>query len=411
MADLLITNIGELATPTGSAAQHGKEQGNVEVIFDAAVAVSGGKIVFTGKAKDAPQAADTIDAGGCLVTPGLVDAHTHLVFGGWRQHEMAQKLAGASYLDILMQGGGILSTVKSTREASEEDLYQKAVGSLAQMLAHGTTACEAKSGYGLSLEGELKQLRVIQKLQQTGVVDLRSTFMGAHAIPNEYKSDREGYIRLLTEEMLPTVADSGLAEFCDIFCETAVFTPAESREILLRAKELGYRLKIHADEIDCIGGSELAAEVGAISAEHLIQTSDKGIMDMAKAGVIAVLLPATSFYLDKPFARARKMIGEGVAVAIATDFNPGSSPNLNLQFAMNLACLKYKLTPLEALTAVTLNAAAAIGMAETIGSIEVGKQADLVLWDAPDLNYIFYRYGSNLVHTVIKKGIPIRTIV
>ena len=411
MADLLITNIGELATPTGSAAQHGKEQGNIEVISDAAVAVSGGKIVFAGKVKDAPQAAETLDAGGRLVTPGLVDAHTHLVFGGWRQHEMAQKLAGASYLDILMQGGGILSTVRSTREASEEDLYQKAANCLTQMMAHGTTTCEAKSGYGLSAADELKQLRVVQRLQENGPADLRSTFMGAHAVPNEYKSDRTGYIRLLTEEMLPTVADSGLAEFCDIFCETAVFTPEESRTILLRAKELGYRLKIHADEIDCIGGSELAAEVGAISAEHLIQTSDKGIMDMAKAGVIAVLLPATSFYLDKPFARARTMIDEGVAVAIATDFNPGSSPNLNLQFAMNLACLKYKLTPLEALTAVSLNAAAAIGMAETVGSIEAGKQADLVLWEAPDLNYIFYRYGSNLVHTVIKRGVPVNTSV
>ena len=402
--DLLLKNIGLLATPIGNRAQKGKAQGEITQIKNAVVAIKDGIIEYAGEYDSSVKAGTVIDCEGCLVTPGLVDAHTHLVFGGWRQHEFGLKLAGVSYLDILRQGGGILSTVDSTRNETAENLTKKAEKLLKKMCAHGTTTVECKSGYGLDLENERKQLAVAKTLNGKSDVDIVSTFMGAHAIPREYKDNREEYINLLCEKMLPAIAGEKLAEFCDIFCETAVFSPDESRVILKRAAELGFKLKAHADEIDPIGGAELAAEVGCISAEHLIAASDKGIRDLAEKGVIAVLLPATSFYLGKPYARARKMIDEGVAVAVATDFNPGSSPNFNMQFPMNLACLNYRLNPGEALTAVTLNAAAAIGRAETVGSIEAGKKADMVIWDAPDLDMIFYRYGANQVKTVIKSG-------
>ena len=337
----------------------------------------------------------------------MVDAHTHLVFGGWREHELALKLRGIPYLDILAQGGGILSTVRNTRKATEEELAQKAGEALHTMLQYGTTTCEAKSGYGLSLRDELKQLRAVRRLQASQPVELVSTFMGAHAVPEEYKQDREGYIKLLTEEMIPAVAGEKLAEYCDVFCETGVFTAEESREILEAGKKYGLIPRIHADEIDPIGGSRLAGEIGAVSAEHLIVCPSEGIASLAKGGVIACLLPATSFYLGAAFAPARQMVEAGVPVAVATDFNPGSSPNLSLQLAMNIACLKYRLTPEEVLTAVTLNAAAACGRADKIGTVEAGKQADLVVWDAPNLDYIFYRYGNNLVNTVVKKGVVV----
>ncbi|MDL2287899.1 imidazolonepropionase [Oscillospiraceae bacterium OttesenSCG-928-F05] len=402
--DLLLTNIGLLATPRGAAAQKGAEQGRVTLLQNAAVGVENGEITYAGPSRPDLAASETIDCGGRLVTPGLVDAHTHLVFGGWRQREMGLKLAGVSYLDILKSGGGILDTVGHTRAASEEALIGKGRALLMEMLLHGTTTVEIKSGYGLDLETELKQLRVVRALHGASPTELVPTFMGAHAVPKEYSADRGAYIDLICDVMLPAVAEAGLAEFCDVFCESAVFTPEESRRILTEALRHGLKPKAHADEIDPIGGAELAASVGAISAEHLIEASDAGIRAMAERGVIAVLLPATSFYLDKPYARARFMVEAGVPVAVATDFNPGSSPSPNLQFAMNLACLKYKLTPAEALTAVTLNAAAAVGRAETVGSVEVGKKADLVLWDAPDLEYLFYRYGSNLANTVVKGG-------
>ena len=402
--DLLLTNIGLLATPIGNAALRGTAQSEIALIPDAVVGIKGGKIEYVGKNCGTQTRTPVFDCGGRLVTPGLVDSHTHLVFGGWRQNELALKLGGASYLDILNAGGGILSTVGHTRAASEDELVDKGMGLLAEMLKLGVTTCEAKSGYGLNIDDELKQLKVMRALDDKQPVDVVSTFMGAHAVPKEYSGNREGYIGLLIDEMLPAVADAKLAEFCDIFCETAVFTPEESRRILLAAAGYGFKLKAHADEIDPIGGAEMAAGVGAVSAEHLIQTSDEGIRALADNNVIAVLLPATSFYLDKPYARARCMVDAGVAVAVATDFNPGSCPSLNMQFAMNLACLKYKLTPAEVLTAATLNGAAAIDRAATRGSVESGKQADLVVWEAPDLEYLFYRFGSNLAHTVIKGG-------
>ena len=405
MSSLLIHNIGMLATPEGCEARRGPDQGKLRVLENAWIYLENGEIIAFGDRNQPITMGEKLDAGGRLVTPGLVDAHTHLIFGGWRQNELAMKLRNVPYLDILAAGGGIHSTVKATRAATEEELCAKASAALDEMLAFGTTTCEAKSGYGLDKKEELKQLKVIKRLNKDHPMDLVPTFMGAHALPPEFKEDREGYLKLLCEEMIPAAAKQKLARFCDVFCETGVFTAEESRRVLQAGLDNGLLPKIHADEIDAIGGSLLAGEIGAVSAEHLIVCPDAGIESMVKGGTIACLLPATSFYLNAAYAPARRMIEAGVPVALASDFNPGSCPCLNLQLVMNIACLKYRLTPEEVLTGVTLNGAAAIGMADRVGSIDRGKQADLVLWDAPDLNYLCYRLGSNLAHTVIKKGV------
>ena len=407
MSSLLIRNIGMLATPEGFEARRGADQGKIRILENAWIYTENGEIISYGTGNPPITFGEKLDAGGRLVTPGLVDAHTHLIFGSWRQNELAMKIRNVPYLDILAAGGGILSTVKATHAASEEELYAKAAAALDEMLAFGTTTCEAKSGYGLNRKEELKQLKVIKKLNREHRMDVVSTFMGAHALPPEFREDREGYLKLLCEDMIPAVAKQKLAKFCDVFCETGVFTAEESRRILETAKEYELIPKIHADEIDPIGGSQLAGEIGAISAEHLIVCPDAGIESMARGGTLACLLPATSFYLNSTYAPARRMIEAGVPVAMASDFNPGSCPCLNLQLVMNLGCLKYRLTPEEVLTAVTLNAAAAIGMADRVGSIDRAKQADLVIWDAPDLNYLCYRLGSNLVWNVFKKGCPV----
>ena len=404
MQQLLVKNIGMLATPEGNTSRKGAQQGEIRVLKDAYVLIRDGVVAEVGTGERNVPGAEVIDAGGALVTPGLVDAHTHLIFGGWRQNELGLKLHGATYLDILSMGGGILSTVNATRAATEDELYDKAREALDEMLSLGVTTVEAKSGYGLDLKNELKQLRVIRRLDETHPMDVVPTFLGAHAVPREYTEDREGYIRLLCEEIMPAVAKEKLAEFCDVFCETGVFSAEESRVILEAGKKWGMIPKIHADEIEPIGGSQLTAQVGAISAEHLIVCPPAGITAMAKASTVACCLPATSFYLGSTFAPVRDMIDAGVPVAMASDFNPGSCPSLNLQFVMNLGCLKYRMTPEEVLTAVTLNAAAAIRRADRIGSLEPGKQGDLVIWNAQDLNYVCYRMGSNLVKTVVKGG-------
>ncbi len=410
---LIIKNIGMLATPVGNAPKSGKLQGTIELIRNSYIVIAGQEILEIGSgelpSRFVKPGAEILDACGALVTPGLIDAHTHLVFGGWREHELADKLRGVSYLDILKRGGGILSTVAATRQATQDELTVKAKSSLYEMLALGTTTCEAKSGYGLTPDDEIKQLNVVKRLKGEQPVELVSTFMGAHAVPSEYMDDKEAYISLIIDAMLPYIAERGLAEYCDVFCETAVFSALEAERILSAAQKLGLGAKIHADEIDAIGGSEVAAELGAVSAEHLIAITERGMDMIAHSGTIAVLLPATSFYLGKDYAPARKMIEKGIPVAVASDFNPGSTPNLSLQLAMNIACYKYLLTPEEALTAVTLNAAASIGRSHIVGSLECGKQADILLWNAPNLDMIFYRYGSNLVRNVIKKGKIIAT--
>jgi len=402
---LIIKNIGVLATPLGKEAKCGAEQGKISITKNAWILIEDGVISAVGQG-DAPakEGIDTIDAGGCLVTPGLVDAHTHLVFGGWRQHELALKLEGASYLDILAAGGGILSTVRATTGLSVEDLAKKAKLALDEMLSFGTTTCEAKSGYGLCLEEEMKQLRAIKLLNEAHPIDLVPTLMGAHALPQQFKENREEFVRIVCEEMIPAAAKEKLAKYCDVFCETGAFTVEESEKILTAAKAHGLIPKIHADEIDPIGGSQLAGKVGAISAEHLIVCPPEGIESMAKGGTVACLLPCTSLYLGATFAPAKDMIAAGVPVAMATDFNPGSCPSLNMQLVINLGCLKYRLTPAETLTAVTLNGAAAIGLEESVGSVEPGKKGDLVIWNAPDLEYICYRMGSDLARCVIKSG-------
>ncbi len=403
---MIIYNIGMLVTPTGTAAKSGAHQGAVTVLKNAWVRIQEDRILALGEGQPELREDEVrVDACGKLVTPGLVDAHTHLIFGGWRQNELGMKLHGKTYLEIQNAGGGIQSSTNATRMATEEELTQKASLALDEMLSFGTTTVEAKSGYGLATEHELKALQVIKNLNDRHPMDIVATFMGAHLVPKEYKENRAEYIRLVCEEMLPLVAQQGIARYNDVFCEADTFDVAEARQILEAGKKYGLRPKIHADEIEAIGGSDLAGELGAISAEHLIVCPPEGIEALAKGGVIACLLPATSFNLGATFAPARDMVKAGVPVAMATDFNPGSCPCLNMQFVINLGCLKYRLTPEEVLTAVTLNGAAAIDMAEKVGSIEPGKQADLVIWDAPDLDYICYRIGSNLVQTVIKNGV------
>ena len=339
------------------------------------------------------------------LTPGLIDSHTHLIHGGSRENELPMKLKGVSYLEILKQGGGILSTVRNTRNWSKEKLKEKARKSLDQMLLHGTTTIEAKSGYGLDLETEIKCLEASSELNCEHSVDIISTYMGAHAIPEEYEGDTPGYIEFITKEVMPVVKERNLAEFMDVFCEHGVFSPEESEQLFLAGKEMGFKLKIHADEIIPLQGAELAAKLGAVSADHLLATSDEGIEMMAKAGVTATVLPGTSFYLmTGKFARAREMMNAGIRVAIATDYNPGSSPTENLQAVMTFACFGMKLTPEEIIKGMTLNGAYAIGKQNEIGSLEKGKKADMVLFNSGNPEYIVYHYGINHVNTVIKCG-------
>ncbi|WP_221568175.1 imidazolonepropionase [Alkalihalobacillus sp. TS-13] len=406
-ADLLLKNIGQLLTMQGEEGiRKGEAMKQIGLIEKAVVAVKDGKVIYAGSADQAPsiESAEEIDCEGKLVSPGLVDPHTHLVFGGSREHELALKQQGVPYLEILKQGGGILSTVKATRETDEETLYERAVFHLERMQSYGITAMEAKSGYGLDAETELKQLRVIKRIKENQKTDIVSTYLGAHAIPNEYKGKSEAFLEEMIKVM-ETVKEQDLASFVDIFCETGVFTVEESRQYLRKAKEMGFDVKIHADEIDPLGGTEMACEVGAISADHLVGASEEGIRKLGETNTIAVLLPGTTFYLNKnEFAKAREMIQANAAVALATDFNPGSSPTENLQFIMNLAALKLKMTPEEIWNAVTVNAAYAIGCGEQAGKIEEGRNADLVIWDAPNYLYLPYHYGVNHVRTVLKNG-------
>ena len=405
---LLIKNIGTLQTPVGSFKHGGEKQAENVKIKNAAVLVDGGRIKAIAADGRLPEGAEgaeeVIDAGGRLVTPGLIDCHTHMVFGGYRQAEIPLKLRGAGYLDILRAGGGILDTVTKTRQATEQELYEKSMAFLDEMLALGVTTVESKSGYGLDKDDELKQLRVNKRLDADHKIDIVSTFLGAHAIPPEYKGRASEYIEMLCSEVLPVVAEEKLAGFCDVFCEDEVFDVEQSRRMLTAAQQLGLKARIHADEIEEIGGAVLSGEIGAVSAEHLIATGEKGMESMAKGGVIADLLPMTSFYLNKTFAPARRMIELGIPVAIASDFNPGSCPSLNLQLAMSMGYIKYRMTPEEVLSAVTINAACSVGLENEIGTLEDGKKADIVIWDAPDMEMLVYRFGSDLARTVIKNG-------
>ena len=408
-ADLILKNIGKLVTMQGSSSFRVKEEMNkINIIENAYIAVKNGKILAIGVGDEFGNLCgdDTKihDAEGLLVTPGLIDSHTHLIHGGSRENEFSMKLNGVPYIEILNNGGGILSTVKATKEASEEELYKKAKKSLDRMLEFGVTTVEEKSGYGLELNTEVKQLEVARVLDQNHPVDLVHTFLGAHAVPVEYKENHKAYIDILVDVMMPKIKDMGLAEFCDVFCEEGVFTIEESEYILQKAKEMGYKLKIHADEIESLGGAELAAKLGCVSADHLMAASDEGIKMMAENNVVANILPATSFNLNKNYADCRKMIDMGAIVSLSSDYNPGSCPSENLQLVMQLGCLHLKMTPNEVLTAVTINAAYAIDRADKIGSIEVGKNADFVVFDARNVEYLMYHFGINHTKKVYKNG-------
>lgn len=343
--------------------------------------------------------------GRCLL-PGFVDSHTHFVFGGQRAEEFARRMKGESYLSIMEQGGGIAATVKATRALSYIRLRSKAEGFLKKMTAMGVTTVEGKSGYGLDTETELMQLKVMRSLNsdETKKIDIVSTFLGAHALPSEYRGRSDAYIDFLIETMLPEIRAKELAECCDVFCEQGVFSVEQSRRLLTAAKELGFRLKIHADELVQLGGAELAAELGALSADHLLHVSDAGIRALAQAGVVATLLPLTAFALKEPYAPARALIDAGCAVALATDLNPGSCFSGSIPLTFALACIHMGLTLEEAITALTLNGAAALGRADTIGSIEVGKQGDFVVLDDSDYHILPYYIGMNCVNTTIKGG-------
>ncbi|WP_431811611.1 imidazolonepropionase [Lysinibacillus sp. FW12] len=410
---ILIKNANEVITlKSNIQGPRTKEQmREIAVLENGSVLIEADHIVAVGALDqlevdfpDLVKKAETIDASGKIVMPGLVDCHTHLVHGGTREQEFNMRLNGSTYMEIMNAGGGIHATTKRTRETSFEDLYEKTMQHLDVFLKHGVTTVEAKSGYGLDWETEKKQLEVAKQLQATHDIDVVSTFMGAHAVPRDYKGREDEFVDVVIKDMLPKVAELELAEFNDVFCEKGVFTPEQSQRILEAGKALGLTPKIHADEIEPYKGAELAAEVGAISAEHLLVASDEGIKKMAEAGTIAVLLPGTAFFLRAPFARGRLMIDEGVPVAISTDFNPGSSPTMSLPFIMNLACMHMGMTLEEVLTATTINAAYALNRGEQIGSLEADKKADVVILDVANYKQLQYFYGMNHTHTVIKNG-------
>jgi imidazolonepropionase len=405
MADILIRD-ARILTCKSSGPKRGVEMQDLGVIERGFVAIENGMILDVGPGggeNHIDMHTEVIEGQGKLVLPGFVDPHTHVAHFGSRENELELKLKGVPYLDILKQGGGILSSVRATRAATFEELARKTQKSLDTMLLWGTTTVEGKSGYGLNFADEIKCLEVMRDMKHP--IELVSTYLGAHAIPTEYKENRRGYIDLMMERVIPYVAENKLAEFIDCFCEDGVFSLEESEEILRRGQELGLKVKMHADEIVPMGGAELASRLGAVSADHLVAASDEGIEAMKQAGVIPTLLPGTSFYLRLPkYARARKMIEMGLPVALATDYNPGTCPTESMQAIMIFATLGMGMTPQEVISAMTINSAHAIGRGEVIGSIESGKKADVLLMDAPNENYIIYHFGINHIEFVIKNG-------
>ncbi|MFD0049899.1 imidazolonepropionase [Actinomycetes bacterium NPDC127524] len=407
MHDLVVRNISQLILPESSFSPlKGKEMSVLKVKENAAFAVKDKKVSWIGNDEEADsiKAGQYIDVQQKIVSPGLIDPHTHLVFGGSRENEMPLKQKGINYLEILAGGGGILSTVAATKRASEEELFQKASFHLERMISFGVTALEAKSGYGLDRDTEIKQLRVIQRLQNAFPAAIVPTFLGPHAIPLSYKGREEDFLDEMIG-LLDEISHKNLAEFADIFCETGVFTAEQSRKYLKAAKSKGFGLKIHADEIDTLGGAELAAELEAASGDHLVAVSDKGIKMLSDSKTVAVLLPGTTFYLGKDaYAPARRMIDNGLAIALATDFNPGSCVTENLQLIMSLAALKLNMSAEEIWNSVTVNAAHAIGLNGKAGTIEIGKPATFVIWDADNYHYIPYHFGVNHAKTVYLDG-------
>ena len=406
MGEILIKNLASLATNTGNKGKGGKEMGNIVELLHPWVLIKDGIIHKIGgeELQDLAKDAKVLDGTGKTLLPGFVDPHTHLIFGGTREEEFSMRLRGESYMAIMEKGGGIKYSVRKTREASFEELFTQAEKTLKSMAELGITTVEAKSGYGLDKDTELKQLRVTKKLMETSPIEIVSTFMGAHDIPLEYKGRDREFLDFLTDEVLPVIKEENLAEFGDIFTEKNVFTVEDSRVYLKKMREAGLKLKIHADEINDLGGAALAAELSLVSADHLLKANEEGLLKMKEAGVIPVLLPLTAFSLKEEFAKARHMIDLGLPVAMGTDFNPGSCYSFSVPLMLSLGTLYMGMTPEEALTAVTLNSAAALERAERIGSIEEGKEADLILIDAPSYRFLTYHFGMNLVTTTVKKG-------
>lgn len=408
-ADLLIENASELLTIKGGTKKPllGEKMRALGIIRDGAVAIRNGRVVAVGKTekiREKFEGRKIIDASKKTVMPGFVDPHTHLVFAGSREEEFEMRIEGSSYMEILQGGGGILKTVRETRKASGEELLEGCRKTLDAMLEHGTTTVEAKSGYGLTTKDELKCLEVVKLANKGHPIEIVPTFMGAHAVPMEYKKNADEYVNLIVDEMIPQVATRRLAEFCDVFCERGVFSSEQSRRILSEGKRYGLLPKIHADEMTRLGGAELAAEVQAVSAEHLLFASDDGLKAMAKQGVVAVLLPGASFTLmTQRYADARRMMKVGVPVALGTDYNPSCWVE-SQQMIIALACRQMRMTAAEALVAATINAAHAINRAHEIGSLESGKRGDIIVLNVPTHKFLGYRFGVNLVDEVIKDG-------
>ena len=412
--NLIVKNASELVTCSGVSAKKGAEMSELHIIPDGAVVIKQGNIDAVGTTQEVEaklEAAgedltifDTIDARNRAVLPGFVDSHTHFIFGGYRAEEFSWRLRGDSYMEIMQRGGGIVNTVQATREASANELLQSGIKRLDSMLTFGVTTVEGKSGYGLDKVTEIKQLEVMNHLDGIHYVDIVPTFLGAHAVPADFKGRADDFVEYMTKEVMPEVAERKLAQYCDVFCEKNVFSIEQSRRLLSRARDLGFKLKLHADEIVPLGGAELAAELKATSADHLLQASDNGIRQMAKAHVVATLLPGTAFSLKEPYARGRFIIDNDCAVALASDFNPGSCFSESLPLIFALATLYMDITTEEALSALTINAAAALDRADRIGSIDPGKQGDLVVMEHPSYMFLPYHIGVNTVEKVIKNG-------
>ncbi|OAA94958.1 imidazolonepropionase [Clostridium coskatii] len=406
---MIIKNIDCLVTCGGSYPKTREKLKDAQIIKNGYIVADNDTIVDVGSGNGYKKYLNNcdvvIDGRGKTVTPGLVDSHTHVVYAGSREFELSLKLKNVKYIDILKAGGGILSTVNSVRNTSREDIESETKKRLDLMLLHGTTTVESKSGYGLDFENEIKMLSVNKNLNEKHPISIVSTYLGAHAVPEEFKYNRNGYIDLIINSVIPYVKEHNLAEFIDCFCEKGVFSVEEARKILEAGKKAGLKAKIHADEVESISAAELAGEIKAVSAEHLVSASDEGIKSLAENKVTAVLLPTTSFYLMlNKFARARRMIEEGVIVALATDCNPGTSPTESLQSTMTFACFGLKMLPEEIINAMTINAAAAISREKEIGSIEKGKKADITVFNAKNLDYLIYHFGVNAVDAVIKAG-------
>lgn len=406
MKTLILKNASQVVTCSGFSAKKGAAMNDIGVIENGTVVVQEGKIVAVGENLDISGYADAeiIDCSQKTIMPGFVDSHTHFVFGGYRDDEYSWRLRGDSYMDIMQRGGGIANSVNATRAASKESLIALGKKRLDSMVRFGVTTVEGKSGYGLDHETEIKQLEVMKALNESHSMDIVTTFMGAHSVPVPYKGRGGEFIDFLIETVMPEVKERQLAEFCDVFCEQNVFSIEESRKLFAAAKAMGFKTKIHADEIVQLGGAELAAEVGCTSADHLLQASDAGIKAMAEKNVIATVLPCTAFSLREHFARARKMIDDGCAVAVATDFNPGSCFTESVPLAIALCTLNMQMSIEEVVSALTINGAAAVGRADQIGSIDVGKQADLVIHEFPSYKFLPYHIGVSTVEKVIKKG-------